>query len=93
MSLGRWSLLVRQTEESLQKQLEPELIVLRRNQSSIYQVIEPDQEPAGVRTQGGAHHGTGEPTDKRAQDKWPDPRAGGPWGDQGLRITGRTGIG
>jgi len=56
-------------------------------------VIEPDQESAGVGTQGGADDGTGEPTDKCAQDKWPDARAGRPLGDQSLRITGRTGIG
>src|SRR3954470_13592027 len=69
MSLGRRPLFVRQAEESLQEQLEPELVVLRRDQSSIHQVIEPDQEPPGVGTQGSADDGAGEPTDKCAKDK------------------------
>jgi hypothetical protein len=93
MSLGRRPLFVRQAEGSLQEQLEPELVVLRGDQSSIHQVIQPDQEAAGVGTQGSAKDGTGEPTDKCAKDKWPDARAGSPLGGQGLRITGRTGIG
>ena len=93
MSLGRSPLPVKQTEGSLQEQLEPELIVLRRDQSSIHQVIEPNQEPTSVGTQGGADDGTGEPTDQCAKDKWSDPRASRLLGGHGLRITGRTGIG
>jgi hypothetical protein len=77
----------------LKEQLEPELIVLRRGEPSIHQVIEPDEEPAGVRTQGGADDGASEPADKRAKDEWPDARAGGPMSGRELRLAGRTGIG
>jgi hypothetical protein len=75
-----------QPEESLQEQLEPELIVLRRGESSIYQVVEPDEEATSVGTQGGADDGTREPTNKRAKDEWADARAGRPLGDRRCRI-------
>jgi hypothetical protein len=58
----------------LEEQLEPELIVLRGGEAAIHQVIEADEEAAGVGTQGGAEDGPGEPADDRAKDKWPDAR-------------------
>jgi hypothetical protein len=80
-------------EASLQEQLESELIVLRRGESSIHQVVEPDEEPTGVGTQGGTDDGTGEPTNKCAKDEWPDARAGGRLGDRSFRNYWRTGLG
>jgi hypothetical protein len=59
----------------LQEQLEPELVVFRRGEPAIHQVIETDEEAAGMRTQGSPEHGTGEPANDRAKNKWPD--AGG----------------
>jgi hypothetical protein len=38
-------------------------------------VVEADEKPSGMRTQGGADDGPGEPTDDRAQEKRPDARA------------------
>jgi len=66
--------------------------MLGRGEPSIHQVIEPDDEPAGMWTQGGAKDGSGEPTDKRAKDKRSDARAGRHLASCGLRITGRTEI-
>jgi hypothetical protein len=43
--------------QSLQEQLESELIVLRRGEPAIHQVVEPDEEPTGVGTQGGTDDG------------------------------------
>jgi hypothetical protein len=81
------------SEESLQEQLEPELIVLRRGEPSVYQVVEPDEEATSVGTQGGADDGAREPTNKRAEDEWADARAGRPLGGRCCRIYRRTGIG
>jgi hypothetical protein len=80
-------------EESLKEQLEPELIVLRRGESSIHQVVEPDEEVTSVGTQGGANDGAREPTNERAKDEWADARAGGSLGGRRFRIYRRTGIG
>jgi hypothetical protein len=92
MPLGRLPLALTQPEGSLKEQLEPELIVLRRGEPAIHQVIEPDEEASGMGTQGGAEDGAGESTDKRAEDKWPDARTGGPLGKVGVRINRRMGI-
>jgi hypothetical protein len=42
---------------SLKEQLKSELIVLRRGESAIRQVVEPNEEPAGMGTQGSAEDG------------------------------------
>jgi hypothetical protein len=56
----------------LEEELESELVVLGRGEAAIQQVIEADEEAAGVGTQGGADDGAGEPADHGAKDKWPD---------------------
>jgi hypothetical protein len=61
----------------LEEQLKSELIVFRRSEPAIHQVVEADEVSAGMGTQGGADDGPGEPADNRAKDKWPDAR--GPW--------------
>jgi hypothetical protein len=81
------------SEESLQEQLEPELIVLRRGEPSVYQVVEPDEEATSVGTQGGADDGAREPTNERAKDEWPHARARRPVSGGDFRIAERTGIG
>lgn len=70
----------------LEEQLEPELIALRRGEPAIQEVIEPDEEPTRVGTQGGADHGTGEPADDRAKDKRPDARNRRPLQAGSLRV-------
>ena len=78
---------------SLKQQLESELIVFGRSEPSIHQVIEPDEEPAGVGTQGGADDSAGEPAHKCAQDKRPDARARGLLNSRGFRFIRQTGNG
>ena len=71
----------------LQEQLESQLIMLRRGEPAIHQVVEPDDEPTGVGTQGGADDGTREPTNKCAKDEWSDARADGLLDGRNFRIT------
>ena len=71
-TLGPLPLSLTHREESLKKQLESELIVLRRSEPSIHQVVEPDEEAASMWAQGSADDGTGEPADKGAENEWPD---------------------
>ena len=75
----------------LEEELESELIVLRRGEPAIDQMIEPDQEPASVGTQGGADDGAGEAADDGAEDKWPDTRGRRRLGAGFLRIDRRVG--
>lgn len=63
----------------LEEQLESELVVLRRGEAAIQQVIEADDETAGMGTEGSADDGSGEPADDRAKDKWTNVRAGRLW--------------
>jgi hypothetical protein len=58
----------------LKEQLESELVVLRRGEPAIHQMIEADEEPSGMGTQGGPEDGPGEPADDRAKEKRPDAR-------------------
>jgi hypothetical protein len=71
--LGEW----RGRGSLLEEQLKSELIVFRRREPAIHQVVEADEVSAGMGTQGGPDNGPGEPADDRAKDKWPDTR--GSW--------------
>ena len=75
----------------LEEQLEPELVVLGGGKAAIDEVIETDEEPTGMRAQGGADDGAGEAADDGAKDKRPDAR--GRWTGQAgsLQIGGRIG--
>lgn len=75
----------------LKEELESELIVLRRGEPAIDQVIEPDQEPASVGTQGCADDGAGESADDGAKDKRPDARGRRRLGAGFLQIARRVG--
>jgi len=75
----------------LKEELEPELVVLGGGEAAIHEVIEADEEAAGMRTQGGAEDGAGEPADDRAKDEWPDSRGRRLRHAGSLQIGGRIG--
>ena len=84
---------LREISSLLKEQLEPKLIVLRGGEPSIGQVIEPDQEPAGVGTQGSADDGAREAAHERAKDKWAYTKSGRLLSGHDFQVAPRTSIG
>ena len=58
----------------LQEQFEAKLVALRGGESSIEELVEPNEEAAGVRAEEGAERRTGEPADERANQEWANRR-------------------